>query len=82
MFLTIEEEICLERLESYSPPNGIKGWSVWSAALGGEFTGDPTSLAPDNIFQAILVMFASTLGSLLLMDRQLGGISMLNFKLH
>ncbi len=42
MFLSINEEICLES------PNGLKGWSVWSAALGGEFTGDPTSLACDN----------------------------------
>ncbi len=32
-----------------SPPNGLKGRSVWSAALGGEFTGDPTSLARDNM---------------------------------
>ena len=28
----------------------LKGWSVWSAALGVEFTGDPTSLARYNIY--------------------------------
>ncbi len=29
--------------------NGVKGWFVWFAHSGGEFTGDPTSLACDNI---------------------------------
>ena len=37
-----------------SPPNRLKVWSVWSAALGGEFTGDPTSLARDKIIQCNL----------------------------
>ncbi len=33
-----------------SPPGGLKGWYVWSAALDGEFTRDPTSMARDNIY--------------------------------
>ena len=52
MFLSIKEEICLERLERCSPHNRLKGWSVWSAAPDGEFTGEPTSLACDNILDA------------------------------
>ena len=33
-----------------SPPNGLKGWSVWSAPPWGEFAGDPTSLACDSSY--------------------------------
>ena len=36
--------------ERNGPPNGLKGWFVWSACLGGKFTGDPISLARDNIY--------------------------------
>ena len=36
-----------------SAPNGLKGCSVWYAALGGEIIGDPTSLARNNIFLEI-----------------------------
>ena len=50
MFLSIDEELCLERLESYSPPNRPKGWS---ASMGVEFTGDPTSLTRDNTLKSL-----------------------------
>ncbi len=44
--------------ERNSPPNGLKGWFVWSARSGGggEFIGDPTSLALDKTFVHNIVL--------------------------